>query len=95
MDIGGVGAGCSWDQLTVKFPQVTPSFMEMWVPTMASVAKKARVLPDGLKIQLKAMTQASKVAERVKVGRQYNIILSPKTFLCRMLARAKAKLSTW
>ena len=81
MDIGGVGAGCSWDQLTNKFPQVTPSFMEMWVPTMASVAKKARVLPDGLKIQLKAMTQAKKIAERVKVGRQYNIILSPKLFI--------------
>ena len=43
LEIHGVAPGCSWDQLIAKYPQITPSFMEMWVPTMASVAKKARV----------------------------------------------------
>ena len=95
LEIHGVSPGCSWDQLIAKYPQITASFMEMWVPTMASVAKKARVLPDGLKVQLRAMTKVSEVQDRVKVGHLFNIKLCPMFDCFRARSRARVRLSSW
>ena len=67
ISMGGLDQGSSWDITTATYPKITPAFMEQWVSTMESVAKKARVLPDGLKDLLRDMLKVGEVERLAKV----------------------------
>ena len=67
ISMGGLDQESSWETTTATYPKITPAFMEQWVPTMESVAKKARVLPDGLKDLLRDMLRVGEVERLAKV----------------------------
>jgi hypothetical protein len=67
--------------------------MEQWVPTMESVAKKARVLPDGLKDLLRDMLKVGEVERLAKVPLLLGFCLAEPSF-CSSAVRPLFKSST-
>ena len=67
ISLGGLDQGSSWEKTITTYPKITPAFMEQWIPTMESLAKKARVLPDALKDLLRDMLVAGEAERRAQV----------------------------
>jgi hypothetical protein len=95
IEMGGLKPGASWEDATTTFPKITPTWLETWVPAMETVAKKARVLPEGLKAQLRMMLEAAKVIRRCEVQLVFYNIIVCTLVLFRRRRRDPASTSTW
>ena len=65
---GGLDSETTWAELVTKFPKLTDQFVDTWVPTMSTMTKKQRALPDALRQLLKGMLEVAGVEERTRVS---------------------------
>ena len=65
---GGLDGTTSWQQLIAKFPKLTDQFIDTWVPTMSTMTKKQRALPDALRQLLKGMLELAHTEGRTRVS---------------------------
>ena len=65
---GALDASTTWPELVAMFPKLTDQFVDTWVPTMSTMTKKQRALPDALRQLLKGFLEIASADERARVS---------------------------